>query len=119
MELEGFQGCPYGPDSEWNITWANTAPGMNDTQPCPGGVNTVGKIVMVTLRCKCFIVFTSTSMCFTFCTEKEEKTSQQFSSRQFQQFEPTTSLYTEKRIFVVWIYSSDHEGSIPGVVVST
>ena len=33
-----FNGCPYGPDSRWNITWANTALNETDKQPCPGGV---------------------------------------------------------------------------------
>lgn len=37
-----FDGCPYGPDSVWNITWANTERGENDTQRCPGGVDTLG-----------------------------------------------------------------------------
>ncbi len=38
-----FIGCLHGPDDEWNITWANTDRGENDTQRCPGGVDTLGK----------------------------------------------------------------------------
>ena len=39
-----FNGCPYGPDSRWNITWANTPRNTVDTQRCPGGVETRGNI---------------------------------------------------------------------------
>ena len=37
-----YDGCPYGPDSQWNIIWANTAKNTIDTQQCPGGVKTRG-----------------------------------------------------------------------------
>lgn len=39
-----FDGCPYGRDSQWNITWANTARNTVDTQRCPGGVESRGII---------------------------------------------------------------------------
>lgn len=42
-----FNGCPYGPDSRWNITWANTPRNTVDTQRCPGGVETRGNYVEV------------------------------------------------------------------------
>ena len=32
-----FDGCPSGSDSQWNITWANTALNETDEQQCPGG----------------------------------------------------------------------------------
>ena len=38
-----FAGCPYGLDLLWNIMWPNTAVGSNTTQPCPGGVDSVGQ----------------------------------------------------------------------------
>ena len=37
-----FNGCPYGPDPTWNITWANTEREATDVQRCPGGVDTLG-----------------------------------------------------------------------------
>ena len=37
-----FTGCPYGPDEIWGIIWPNTAVGIVNTQPCPGGVDTLG-----------------------------------------------------------------------------
>ncbi len=52
------EGCPYGPDSEWNITWANTERGENDTQRCPGGVDTLGKtgvVLRVIWLCACSV----------------------------------------------------------------
>ena len=39
-----FQGCEFGPDDVWGITWSNTEPGYTDTQPCPGGVDVVGNL---------------------------------------------------------------------------
>ena len=43
--LLAFDGCPYGRDSRWNITWANTARNAIDIQHCPGGVKTIGNEV--------------------------------------------------------------------------
>ena len=40
--ISAFDGCPYGRDPRWNITWANTARNTIDTQRCPGGLKTKG-----------------------------------------------------------------------------
>ena len=40
--LPEFQGCEFGPDDVWGITWSNTESGYTDTQPCPGGVDVMG-----------------------------------------------------------------------------
>lgn len=42
FHVVAFDGCLYGPDSQWNITWANTSRNATDTQPCPGGVESRG-----------------------------------------------------------------------------
>ena len=42
LTISAFDGCLYGRDSRWNITWANTARNTIDTQPCPGGVESRG-----------------------------------------------------------------------------
>ena len=41
-----FTGCPYGPDDVWGITWPNAPGGLISSQPCPGGVDAVGMLLM-------------------------------------------------------------------------
>ena len=47
-------GCPYGPDNVWGITWPNAYNGTTNTQPCPGGVDTIG---IVLLSCSPVLIF--------------------------------------------------------------
>ena len=39
-----FHGCQYGPDPVWHVIWPNTPSGTTSIQPCPGGVDSVGKL---------------------------------------------------------------------------
>ena len=61
-----FNGCPYGPDPTWNITWANTDRGKNDTQRCPGGVDTLGeRVTNIILLGNCVVVMSIVFTCKT------------------------------------------------------
>ncbi len=43
-----FDGCPFGQDGVWNISWVDTERGATDTQPCYG-VDTIGIIISQTI----------------------------------------------------------------------
>ena len=46
MSSAVFSGCLYGSDPIWNVSWPNTPAGTTSTQPCPGGVDSVGQSCM-------------------------------------------------------------------------
>ena len=46
LSYYGLTGCPYGPDKVWGIVWPNIAGGRTNTQPCPGGVDALGMLLL-------------------------------------------------------------------------
>ena len=51
-----FSGCPYGDDDVWGITWPNTPGGTTNSQPCPGGVDSVGALYISSVLLPCISI---------------------------------------------------------------